>query len=359
MPAYERRIRNRFLWISAAGYIVHGISRKKKQKTMTILVTGAAGFIGFHVSRMLLDRGELVIGVDDLNNYYDVSLKKARLAILQEYQRFSFLLLDIADRGEVSKMMAKHGHIDRVVHMAAQAGVRHSVIDPYIYTHSNVEGHLVLLEALRRLERVRHFVYASSSSVYGGNSSLPFSVADRTDMPLSLYGATKKSMELISHAYAHLYGLPQTGLRFFTVYGPWGRPDMAAFIFVRNILSGQPIHVFNGGDMKRDFTYIDDIANGVLQCLDSPPPPVGNDAPCRLYNIGNSRSENLMDFIAVIEKTLGMKAEIEFRPMQLGDVKETYADIAAARRDFGYEPATSINEGIPRFIEWYREYYKV
>ncbi len=324
---------------------------------MTILVTGAAGFIGFHVSNALLKRGERVIGADDLNDYYDVSLKEARLNILQEQQAFSFMRLDVAERGGVTDLVSAHKDIGRVIHLAAQAGVRHSLVDPYIYTRTNIDGHLVLLEACRRLENLKHLVYASSSSVYGGNNVMPFSVADRTDSPLSIYGATKKSMEMISHAYTHLYGLPQTGLRFFTVYGPWGRPDMAAYIFVQKIISGQPILVFNDGDMKRDFTYIDDIVNGVLRCLDNPPAAAGNETSNRIYNIGNNRSENLMDFIALIEKALGKKAEIEFRPMQLGDVKETYADISETRRDFGYEPATTIEEGVPRFVAWYKKYH--
>lgn len=328
---------------------------------MTVLVTGAAGFIGFHVCQALIKRGERVVGVDNLNNYYDVSLKKARLAVLKGEDGFSFARLDIAERADVENLIKNHGDIDRIVHLAAQAGVRYSLIDPYAYTRANIEGHLVLLEACRRLKPFRHLVYASSSSVYGSNDRMPFAVDDRTDTPLSLYGATKKAMEMMSHAYAHLFDLPQTGLRFFTVYGPWGRPDMAAFIFVRKILAGEPIPVFNNGDMKRDFTYIDDIVDGVVRCLDRPP-PAGDKTkgpPCRLYNIGNSRSENLMDFIALIEGELGKKAEIEFKPMQQGDVKETYADIAATQRDFGYRPRTTIGEGIPRFVRWYRNYHGV
>ncbi|OHC74782.1 MAG: protein CapI [Rhodospirillales bacterium RIFCSPLOWO2_12_FULL_58_28] len=327
---------------------------------MTVLVTGAAGFIGFHVCQALVKRGERVVGVDNLNDYYDVSLKKARLAVLKDEDGFSFERLDIAERADVDSLIKNHGDIDRIVHLAAQAGVRYSLIDPYAYTRANIEGHLVLLEACRRLKPFHHMVYASSSSVYGSNEKMPFAVDDRTDSPLSLYGATKKAMEVMSHAYAHLFELPQTGLRFFTVYGPWGRPDMAAFIFVRKILAGEPIPVFNNGDMKRDFTYIDDIVDGVLRCLDHPPSigKKGDGPPCRLYNIGNSRSENLMDFIALIERELGKKAGIAFKPMQPGDVKETYSDIADARRDFGYMPKTTIEEGIPRFVRWYRNYYE-
>jgi len=323
---------------------------------MTVLVTGAAGFIGSHAAHALLDRGDEVVGVDDLNDYYEVSLKEARLARLQARNGFSFAKLDIADREAVGRLIEANPQIDRVIHLAAQAGVRYSLIDPYIYIRSNVEGHVVLVEACRRLPNLRHFVYASSSSVYGANTKLPFAVADRTDQPVSLYAATKKSMEEISEAYARMFGVPLTGLRFFTVYGPWGRPDMAAFIFARKILANEPIQVFNHGDMRRDFTYIDDIVAGVLGCLDRP--PNGADGPpCRLYNIGNHRSEALMDFIGIIEASLGRKATVEFMPMQAGDIKETYVDIEDTRRDFGFEPTTTIADGVPRFIDWYRDYY--
>ena len=325
---------------------------------MTVLVTGAAGFIGFHVSQALLQRGEKVVGVDNLNDYYDVSLKQARLEILKENGDFFFDRIDVSNRADVDELFEGHGDIDRIVHLAAQAGVRYSLIDPYAYTRANIDGHLVLLESCRKLGNLRHFVYASSSSVYGGNDKSPFSVSDRTDSPLSLYGATKKSMEMISHAYSHLFGLPQTGLRFFTVYGPWGRPDMAAFIFVRKILAGEPIPVFNNGEMKRDFTYIDDIVDGVLRILDSPP-EAGAEKSCRLYNIGNSCSESLMYFISLIEEALGKKAEFDFMPMQPGDVKETSADIEDTRRDFGFEPATAIEEGIPNFVSWYKKHHGV
>jgi len=324
---------------------------------MTVLVTGAAGFIGFHTSLALLGRGETVVGIDNLNDYYDVSLKRARLARLEEHAGFSCAEIDIADREAVHAVFARHPGITGIVHLAAQAGVRYSLVNPHAYTRSNVEGHLVLLEAARRLDGLGHFVYASSSSVYGTNTKLPFSTEDRVDTPISIYAATKKAMEMMSHAYAHLYGLPLTGLRFFTVYGPWGRPDMAAFIFARKILAGEAIEVFNHGDMRRDFTYIDDIVAGVIACLDHPP---AEGAPkARVYNIGNNRSERLMDYIAEIEKALGRKATLDFKPMQPGDVKETYADIAATTRDFGFVPRTPIGEGVPRFIDWYCGHYGV
>ena len=324
---------------------------------MAVLVTGAAGFIGFHTSLALLERGERVIGVDDLNDYYDVTLKEARLAALKSKNEFVFERADLADRAQIEALVERHPDITGVVHLAAQAGVRHSLVDPYVYVRTNVEGHVVVLEACRRLERLEHLVYASSSSVYGLNARLPFSTRDRVDAPASLYGATKKSMEAISHAYGHLFGMPLTGLRFFTVYGPWGRPDMAAFIFTRKILAGEPIPVFNHGDMRRDFTYIDDIVAGVLACLDRP--PADGAARARVYNIGCHRSEPLMRFISILEEALGQKAETELLPMQPGDVKETYADITDARRDFGFAPTTTIDEGIPRFVAWYREYYRV
>jgi len=256
-------------------------------------------------------------------------------------------------------LLSRRSDIDRVIHLAAQAGVRHSLINPYIYMHSNLNGHLILLEACRQLPSLKHFVYASSSSVYGANTKLPFSVEDRVDHPVSLYAATKKSMEMISESYASMFGLPLTGLRFFTVYGPWGRPDMAAFIFTRKILAGEPIEVFNNGDMQRDFTFIDDIVNGVVGCLDGPAQAIDGKIPHRVYNIGNHRSEQLMDYIKILEECLGRKAIIDFQPMQQGDVKETYADIEATRRDFGFDPKTSIEEGIPKFINWYREFYDI
>jgi UDP-glucuronate 4-epimerase len=324
---------------------------------MTVLVTGAAGFIGFYVSTALAARGEQVVGVDNLNDYYDPSLKEARLAKLRDRSDFGFVHADIADRAAIEGLMARYPAIDRVVHLAAQAGVRYSLVNPYAYVESNIVGHLVLLEACRQLKPFRHFVYASSSSVYGANTKIPFSTDDATDRPVSLYGATKKSMELIGHTYAHLYGIPQTGLRYFTVYGPWGRPDMAYFSFTRKILAGETIPVFNNGDMRRDFTYIDDIVAGTLACLDRPPTGDSGVALNRVYNIGNHRAEDLMHFIGVLEEALGKKADIDFQPMQPGDVKETYADIDPARRDFGFDPKTSIEEGLPRFVAWYRDYY--
>jgi len=321
------------------------------------LVTGAAGFIGFHTCRRLLERGQVVVGVDIVNDYYDPALKESRLALLKAFPGFTFYRSDIADREAMDKVATKHPAIRRIIHLAAQAGVRYSLTNPHAYTRSNVEGQLVMLELARRLKACDHFVYASSSSVYGSNSKLPFAVEDRVDHPISLYAATKKAGELMAHCYSHLYQIPSTGLRFFTVYGPWGRPDMSAFLFVKAILAGEPIHVFNQGDMSRDFTYIDDIVSGVLAVTDGPPK---DDAPpYRVYNIGNHRSEPLMRFIALIEQALGRKAEIIFEPMQPGDVKETFADISAISGDFGFAPTTSIDVGLPHFIDWYCQYYQV
>jgi UDP-glucuronate 4-epimerase len=325
-------------------------------RIMTILVTGAAGFIGSHVATLLLDRGEAVIGVDNLNAYYDVALKEARLARLQAKAGFTFLRLDLAERGALAEALTDAG-VDRVVHLAAQAGVRHSLTHPFDYERANVAGHLEVLEFCRHQDNFVHLVYASSSSVYGGNTKLPFSESDRVDTPVSLYAATKRSGELMSHTYSHLYRLPATGLRFFTVYGPWGRPDMAAWIFTKAILAGQPITVFNHGEMMRDFTYVDDIAAGVVTVLDSTLEDDGETAPHRLYNIGNNRSEKLMDFIAILEDAIGIKAEKEFAPLQPGDVPDTYADISAIEGDLGFRPTTTIAEGIPKFIDWYRQYH--
>jgi UDP-glucuronate 4-epimerase len=324
---------------------------------MKVLITGVAGFIGMHTAKSLLDRGDEVVGVDNMNDYYEVSLKEARLAELAGYRGFTFVRLDIADRDAVAALIATHADIRRVVHLAAQAGVRYSLINPYAYLRTNIEGLVVLLEAARWLERLELFVYASSSSVYGANRTMPFSVDDRVDRPVSLYGATKKASEEIAHAYAHMYGLPLTGLRFFTVYGPWGRPDMAAFIFTRHILADEPIPVFNHGDLRRDFTYIDDITAGLLAAVDRPQLATALTPPCRVYNLGNHRSEALLDFIGTIEKALGRTARMDLLPMQIGDVKETFADIEASRRDLGFEPKTAIQDGIPRFIAWYRSHY--
>lgn len=321
----------------------------------TILVTGAAGFIGSHVSLALMARGDNVVGVDNLNDYYAVSLKQARLDRLFG-PKFTFRKVDVADKEAILPLAKEFPQIDGVVHLAAQAGVRHSLIDPYTYVQSNVMGQVVMLELAKLLGGLNSFVYASSSSVYGGNTKQPFSVADPVETPNSLYAATKRSDELIAYTYAHLFGIAVTGLRFFTVYGPWGRPDMAAFIFTRAILAGEPITVFNNGDMRRDFTFIDDIVNGIVRALDRPP---SGTPPQAVYNLGNHRSEKLMDFISLIETALERKAEKQFAPLQPGDVPETYSDIEVSRRDLGFEPTTPISIGIPRFIRWYKDYYVV
>lgn len=323
---------------------------------MQVLLTGAAGFIGFHVAQALLARGDEVVGVDNLNAYYEVTLKDARLAKLTAQKGFSFEKLDISDREAMLGLAAKYPGITHVIHLAAQAGVRHSLTDPYTYVTSNVMGQVILLELARKFSKLEHFVYASSSSVYGGNTKLPFSVDDETEQPNSLYAATKKADELIGHTYAHLYGVPATGLRFFTVYGPWGRPDMAAFLFTRAILADKPISVFNHGEMWRDFTYVDDIVSGILAAAAHRPKKT---PPHAVYNLGNHKSEKLTDFIGILEKALGRKATYQFEPMQPGDVARTYADIDASRRDLGFDPKTPIAEGIPRFVAWYKDYYRV
>ena len=322
-----------------------------------ILVTGAAGFIGYHVANRLLDRGETVVGLDSVNSYYDPKLKEARLGRLQARKGFAFHRLDLSDRKAMADFFAAHGDFTGIVHLAAQAGVRHSLSDPFAYTDANVTGHLVILEACRRLPKLKHLVYASSSSVYGGNHKLPFAVGDRVEQPVSLYAATKLADEMMTTAYSHLFRIPATGLRFFTVYGPWGRPDMSAFLFTRSILAGEPIQVFNGGDMERDFTYIDDVAAGVLAALDRRPADRGGERPHRVYNLGNHRPVPLMDFIATIEKACGRKAVIDFQPMQPGDVQRTCSDIALSTRELGYLPQTPVEIGIPNFVAWYREYY--
>ena len=329
---------------------------------MTILVTGVAGFIGMQVADRLLADGRAVIGIDNMNDYYAVSLKRDRIARLETAhgKLFTFAELDFADADAVAAALDGH-HIDAIIHLGAQAGVRYSLENPQAYVRSNLAGHVTMLE-LARERRVRHLVYASSSSVYGGNDSLPFRVEDRVDHPVSLYAATKRADELMSETYAHLFRIPMTGLRFFTVYGPWGRPDMAMWIFTRKILAGDPIPVFNHGRMQRDFTYIDDIVSGVIGCLDHPPaddgaPKAGGSrSPHRLYNIGNNRPEELMHLIAVLEDACGRKAQIDFQPMQPGDVHATYADISAIAADIGYAPTTGIEVGVPRFVEWYRGY---
>lgn len=329
-----------------------------------VLLTGAAGFIGFHVANALLARGERVLGIDSLNDYYDPKLKEARLALLARQPGFAFRRADIADRDALLALATGEDAPDRIVHLAAQAGVRYSLVNPYAYVTSNLMGQVVMQELARRLVEgsgLRHFVYASSSSVYGGNTKLPFAVEDRTDTPVSLYAATKKADELIAHAYAHLHAIPSTGLRFFTVYGPWGRPDMAAYLFATAMTEGREITVYNNGEMQRDFTYIDDIVAGVLAVLDRPPAPQGGAtaAPARVYNIGNNRPEPLMRFIAVLEGALGIRARIRFAPKPPADVVATFADIAAIRRDVGFAPTTPIDVGIPRFVAWFKAYHAI
>ena len=333
---------------------------------MAILVTGAAGFIGFHLAARLLARGDAVVGIDNLSDYYSVQLKRDRLAFLSSQfpDKFSFHGVDFSDFSALQDSLQPH-KISRIAHLGAQPGVRYSLINPHSYVRSNVVGHLNLLELYRHSKTCDHMVYASSSSVYGSNEKLPFAVEDRVDHPVSLYGATKKSDELLSDCYSHLYRLPQTGLRFFTVYGPWGRPDMAVWIFTKAILAGEPIQVFNHGDMRRDFTYIDDIVSGVVACLDNPPsddgkPKAGGShAPHRIYNIGNHRSEPVMRMIGLLEQAVGKAAIKDFQPMRPGDVKETFADITALRNDLGFQPSTSIDIGLPKFVSWYRDYHGI
>jgi UDP-glucuronate 4-epimerase len=322
---------------------------------VTVIVTGAAGFIGYHVAEALLARGERIVGIDNLNDYYDVSLKEARLALLQKNPNFGFAKADISDRDAIFAVVGAHPDASGVVHLAAQAGVRYSRENPYVYIQANVMGQVVMLEAARRLKGLKHFVYASSSSVYGGNTEMPFSIDQRVEKPISLYAATKRADELISYTYAHLYGIRQTGLRFFTVYGPWGRPDMAPMLFASAISKGEPIRVFNNGEMARDFTYVDDVVDGVIRALDR---PATGEPPHIVYNLGNHRSEKLMDFIAAIETAMGRKAEMKFEPMQPGDVPVTYADIDATRAALGYEPRTPISQGVPKFAAWYKAYYR-
>jgi len=332
---------------------------------MAVLVTGAAGFIGAATSRALLERGDEVVGIDNLSDYYDPKLKQARLTSLQQQfgKRFRFERVDFADMEALQRSTADI-RIDRIVHLGAQPGVRYSLQNPQAYVRANLVGHCNMLE-LARARQPLHMVYASSSSVYGGNKSLPFRVEDRVDHPLSLYAATKKADELISESYANIYRLPLTGLRFFTVYGPWGRPDMAMWIFVNALYSGAPLPLFNGGEMRRDFTYIDDIVRGVVACLDGPPSDDdqvkagGSTSPHALYNIGNSRSEDLMRVVELLEQETGRKALLDPLPMQVGDVRETYADISAIERDHGFRPATGIDQGVPRFVKWYRDYHSL
>jgi len=339
----------------------------------TVLVTGCAGFIGSHVASALLDRGDEVVGIDNLNDYYDPNLKLARLARLEPRRGFRFEKLDIADRSAMESLFATH-RFSRVVHLAAQAGVRYSIENPHAYVQSNIVGFQNILDGCRhaftRSEGCTHLVYASSSSVYGGNAKLPFSVSDSVDHPLSLYAASKKANELFAHTYSHLFGLPTTGLRFFTVYGPWGRPDMALFLFTRNIIEGKPIPVFNHGRHRRDFTYIDDIVEGIIRTLDhtaqpnpafdaARPDPGTSSSPWRVYNIGNSRPVELLDYIRAIETATGRTATLEMMPMQPGDVPDTFADTTALATDTGFRPSTPVEEGVARFVEWYRAHYRV
>jgi UDP-glucuronate 4-epimerase len=335
-------------------------------KVVKLLVTGAAGFIGFHTARRLLERGEEVVGLDNLNAYYDPGLKRARLGLLRGHAGFRFVEADIADRTAMDELFRAE-KFQRVVHMAAQAGVRYSIINPHAYVQSNIAGFLHVIEGCRH-NAVEHLVYASTSSVYGANTRMPFSEQQNVDHPLTLYAATKKSNELMAHSYSSLYGLPTTGLRFFTVYGPWGRPDMALFLFTKNILAGAPIDVFNGGHHQRDFTYIDDIVRGVVAALDrvaaadpdwdaAAPDPATSNAPYKIYNIGNHRPVALLRYIEVLEQCLGRRAQKNMLPMQPGDLPDTWADVDALARDVGYRPSTDLESGVKHFVEWYLGYY--
>ena len=335
---------------------------------MKILVTGAAGFIGSSLSLKLLERGDEVVGIDNLNDYYDINLKLARLERLRDYDRFKFIKLEVGDREAIEELFARE-KFQRVIHLAAQAGVRYSITNPHAYVDSNIVGFINILEACRH-NAVEHLAYASSSSVYGANTKMPFSVHDPVDHPVSLYAASKKANELMAHTYSHLYHLPTTGLRFFTVYGPWGRPDMSPIIFAGNIIEGKPIDVFNYGDHCRDFTYIDDIVEGVIRVIDQPaqanpdwssenPDPATSFAPYRLYNIGSNNPVHLLAFIEMLEKCLGKQAIKNLLPMQPGDVPDTCADISELERDLGYKPATSLEDGVRRFVEWYKDFYRV
>jgi len=335
---------------------------------MKVLVTGAAGFIGSHVSHILLDRGDTVVGLDNINDYYDVNLKLARLARLEAKPNFSIVKFDLADRAAMEALFEKE-KFDKVVHLAAQAGVRYSIENPHIYVESNITGFLHILEGCRH-HKVQHLVYASTSSIYGANEAMPFSEHNSANHPLTLYAATKKANELMAHSYSNLFNMPTTGLRFFTVYGPWGRPDMALFLFAKNIIEGKPINVFNHGNHTRDFTFVDDIANGVVAALDHNaqpnldwdgmnPDPATSKAPWRVYNIGNNQPVKLMRYIEVLEECLGKKAELNLLPLQAGDVPDTFANADNLIKDVGYKPSTPVEEGVRRFVDWYREYYKV
>ncbi|WP_316189359.1 NAD-dependent epimerase [Bradyrhizobium sp. SZCCHNS1054] len=333
-----------------------------------VLVTGAAGFIGFHVAQRLLADGRRVVGIDNVNSYYDPRLKEARLEILRTQRGFSFVKLDLADRAGIKALFAQH-RFPAVIHLAAQAGVRYSLENPHAYVDANLEGFINILEGCRH-HGCEHLLFASSSSVYGANTKLPFSVKDNVDHPISLYAATKKANELMAHSYSHLYGLPATGLRFFTVYGPWGRPDMAMFIFAKAILAGQPVRLFNHGRMRRDFTYVDDVVQAIVRLVGRPPKgnpdwdgnrpdPASSRAPWMIYNIGNNHPEELTHVISLLEKEFGRPAIKEMLPMQPGDVEATYADVADLERDIGFRPATPIEEGIARFAKWYRDYHRI
>jgi UDP-glucuronate 4-epimerase len=321
-----------------------------------VLITGVAGFIGYHLADALLAAGTAVVGVDNLNDYYDPALKRARLALLEERAGFDFRRLDIVNRAAVADLFADFPSIHRVAHMAAQAGVRYSLENPLAYVKSNIEGHVVLLEEARRLARLEHFVYASSSSVYGGNTKRPFAESDRTDSPVSLYGASKKAMEVVSESYASMYRMPLTGLRFFTVYGPWGRPDMAVWIFTRKIFAGEPLPIFNHGKQRRDFTYIADIVRGLVAALDLPP-DAGAAVPHRLFNLGNNRPTGVLDLVRLLEDAIGSKAVLDYQPHQTGDVTDTHADIECAQARLGFAPSTRLEDGIPAFVDWYRDYH--
>ncbi len=322
---------------------------------MSVLVTGVAGFIGSHVARALLARGEAVVGVDNFSDYYDPILKFARLKTLREDKGFTFLEADIADREAMLALAGRHGDLDRIVHLAAQPGVRHSMVDPYIYVQTNVMGHLVMLELARGLRDLKHFVYASSSSVYGGNRKLPFATTDNVDRPISLYAATKRADELMTETYTHLYGLKATGLRYFTVYGPWGRPDMSPYIFAKAIHEGRTIELNHLGFIKRDYSYIDDIVAGTLAVLDRPAPAAGH----RVYNLGASRSEDIVHVVSLFEKALGREAKVELRPGEPGDMQETAADVSDTTRDFGWAPKVTVEQGIPLFVDWFKTYNRL
>jgi UDP-glucuronate 4-epimerase len=334
--------------------ILDGLAR---QTHMAILVTGAAGFIGSHVTQALLARGDEVIGIDNINAYYEVTLKQARLAGLLEHRRFTFSRTDVGDRGAIFDLIRAKPNITCIIHLAAQAGVRYSLVDPYSYVQSNLMGHVVMLEAARALPRLEHFVYASSSSVYGRNQKRPFAESDPVEHPISLYAASKRADELITESYSWLYQLPATGLRFFTVYGPWGRPDMAYYLFATAIMSKRPIRLFAFGKTRRDFTYIDDIVAGVISAANRPPPVATGAAPHRIYNLGNNIPESLGTLVSVIEQEFGREAEKIFEPLPPGDVEETFADIESARRDLAYDPKTSLREGLPRFVRWFKEFH--